>query len=197
MQHLDQQLSKFSDQLNEEVGIGISEAKNIASTIAVEIKSIPLSRITEVIAATPVDIKCRLDELIGFQHMMDFIEENRIQDAGIIRSQVIAQNYICFVYLKDGYFRAPQKILPHKTICHRCCNYLTSGNIRHFRNAIAHGNWNYNPDFSGLVYWDYKDGRRENGFRRHEISQSKLNFWQSLSRGVAYASFITITNFTG
>ena len=110
----------------------------------------------------------------------------------ITRAQVIVQNYVCFVYLDEACFRALRKTSKPGSVTRRCCEYLTDNPIRAFRNAIAHSNWTYTPDFRGLVYWARKGSDPYEALFRFEVAQRELDFWQALSRGVAYAAYTSI-----
>jgi hypothetical protein len=70
--------------------------------------------------------------------------------------------------------------------------YLTENPVRAFRNAIAHSNWTYSSDFHGLVYWARKGSDPDEALSRFEVFQGDLDFWQTLSRGVAYAAYTSI-----
>lgn len=194
MEQLDIQLSKYKQYLKNDLGIPDYYDTKVGSTIEIELKNLTQSQKEEIIAHSPVELTKRYDELVAFQRMMDFVRNNNIKEPGLIRSQVITQNYICFVYLKDSYFKALQDKTDQDTVIHRCCKFLTSDRIRKFRNSIAHGTWSYKSDFSGIEYWDYINGKKENGYEKFEISQEELSFWQTLSRTVAYSSIETIKN---
>jgi len=192
MENLDLQLSFYNVSLKEEIGISDEISKKVGTTIETELQILTEAQIENILVHSPVKLSSRYDELISFQRMMDYIRINKINEPGLIRSQVITQNYICFVYLKDSYFKALQKETAENTITHRCSKFLTSQQIRKFRNSIAHGNWDYKSDFSGLVYWDYLNGRKENGYEKFEVNNEELSFWQTLSRVLAYASIETM-----
>src|SRR6266496_1648724 len=46
--------------------------------------------------------------------------------------------------------------------------------------------------FQGLVYWARKGSDPDEALCRFEVSQGDLDFWQALSRGVAYAAYTSI-----
>ena len=106
----------------------------------------------------------------------------------LVRAQVVVQNYVCFVYLQESCFVALRRESPAGSTLRRCCSFLTNNRVRSFRNAVAHGNWEYRPDFSGLVYWARKDSDRDQLPTMFEVSQLELDFWQSLARCTAYAA---------
>lgn len=189
---LDNQIEQFASYLTSEVGIDKNQIKTVATEITNEIATLSTEQLQKIQLDSLIPLESRRAELEGFQRMMDFIRTNKINDAGVIRAQVITQNYICFVYLKDSYFRTFQNLMPSITITHRCCKFLTSARIRKFRNSIAHGNWNYKTDFGGLEYWDYQENKKDKGYEYFEVLQDELNFWQTLSRGVAYSSILSV-----
>ncbi len=76
----------------------------------------------------------------------------------LTRAQVIVQNYICFVYLGEACFQVLRREAPTGSTVKRCCRFLTDNPVRAFRNAVAHGNWKYTPEFSGLEFWARKGG---------------------------------------
>jgi hypothetical protein len=122
---------------------------------------------------------------------MDFASTVRGQPA-VTRAQVIVQNYICFVYLGEATFRALRKVAPTGSVLKRCCQFLTDNPVRAFRNALSHSNWTYRADFRGLVFWARKGSDPTEEMSRFEVDQQELNFWQSLSRAVAYAAYTSL-----
>jgi hypothetical protein len=134
-------------------------------------------------------LKERLDELKAFQDWMDWASAAP-RDPAIVRAQVITQNYVCFVYLRDSCFIELGKRLPTESTAKKCCGFLTADTVRAFRNAIAHANWHYKPDFSGIEYWARAGGGRNASMDRHEVNQQDLAFWQALARCTAYAAFL-------
>ena len=189
MQHLDKQLAMFSSRLCTEVGLKSEEASKLATLVAADIRFLPVETKQEVRAASPVSLSDRLDELVAFQAWSDFAHSSR-KNPAIIRASVVVQNYICFVYLKDACFEVVAKRAPAGSVAARCAEYLSRGAVRDFRNAFSHANWRYNSTFSGLECWVLEDPRSKSGTMRHfEVPQEDLNFWQALSRGVAYATY--------
>jgi hypothetical protein len=91
----------------------------------------------------------------------------------------------------------PRLMAKPGSVTRRCCEYLTDNPIRAFRNAIAHSNWTYAPGFSGLVYWARKGSNPDEALSRFEVGQRELDFWQTLSRGVAYAAYTSIESVEG
>jgi len=190
-ERLDRQLKAFTDRLVEAVRLEEEETGKVATAVAAEVRFLEPASRAEVHAAGPVPLRDRLDELQAFQAWMDLASTGR-SDAAVTRAQVIVQNYMCFVYLGEACFRALRRTSKPGSVTRRCCEYLTDNPIRAFRNAIAHSNWTYAPDFRGLVYWARKGSDANEALSRFEVAQRELNFWQALSRGVAYAAYTSI-----
>jgi hypothetical protein len=189
MQHLNRQLAVFQDRLCADVGISSEEASKVATLVAADIRFLPPEAKAEIKAATPIPISARYDELVAFQRWMDLASSIQ-RDPVITRTQVVAQNYICFVYLKDACFEIVAKRAPADSVAARCTGYLSRGAVRDFRNAFSHANWKYNSSFTGLECWVLEDARTRSGtMKRFEVSQADLTFWQALSRGVAYSIY--------
>lgn len=184
---LDQQLRRYSDKLSSAVRLKEDEVGKVATLVASEVRFLePASRI-QILNASPVRLRDRLDELLAFQRWMDIAQG--LRDPGVVRAQVITQNYVCFVYLGEACFRALRATSAPNSVTRRCCKFLTDNPVRAFRNAIAHSNWSYAPDYRGLLYWARKGSDPSEPLERFDASQGDLDFWQSLSRGVAYAAY--------
>lgn len=187
--YLDRQLYPWETKLHDDVGLSTSQAHNVASIIYNEVSLLSSSARDLLRYSSHIPLESRLEEITAFQFWMD-ISQNIINPA-ITRAQVIVQNYICFVYLKESWFEALGKVMAPQTVTALCCAFLLSEPLRRFRNAFAHGNWQYLQDFSGLEFWARarNSGKKE---VRSEVSQLDLNFWQILSRCTTYASMQTL-----
>jgi hypothetical protein len=189
MQHLDRQLRAYKDQLITEVRLSSQETSKVATLVASEVRFLPSSAKERIAASSPIPISARLDELRAFQSWMDWASQAKGRPE-VTRAQVITQNYVCFVYLKDALFQALLNNTSSDSVTARCAQFLSKSSVRSFRNAVAHANWCYKPDFSGLQCWVLKDARNpDQGMRYFEVSQKDIDFWQSLARGVAYAAY--------
>ncbi|MDT8302576.1 MAG: hypothetical protein RQ760_13915 [Sedimentisphaerales bacterium] len=135
-----------------------------------------------------IGIHSRLDELVGFQKWMDIVHSSQVHPA-VIRAQIIAQNYICFVYLGDSLFKVLRKRIPNESVTKKCCKFLTDNPVRAFRNALAHGNWKYTGDFSGLIYWSKKGDRKDEPLTKWKVSKNQLGLWQAIARCTGYVVF--------
>ena len=186
---LDRQLAAFKDRLVKDVGLTPDEAGKVVTLCAADARFLSKEAKAQVISASEVPISARYEELLAFQAWNDILHKSTLS-APVVRAQVIVQNYVCFVYLKDACFEVLAKSASPESVVARCSKYLCRGEVRDFRNAFAHANWSYKSDFSGFNCWVHKDGRDPKAGRREfEVMQSELNFWQMLSRAVAYAAF--------
>lgn len=189
MQHLDRQLAAFRERLISDVGLTVDEAGKVATLVAADIRFLPVEAKTEIKAASPVPVSARFEELVAFQSWSDFAASVKSNPA-ITRASVVVQNYICLVYLKDACFEVVAKRAASGSVAARAAAYLSRGVVRDFRNAFSHANWCYNTSFTGLECWVLEDSRNRSGPMRHfEVSQADIDFWQALSRGVAYATY--------
>jgi hypothetical protein len=147
-QILDNQMRMFSEKLKIEVGLRDDEIGKVATTVAAEVRFLNHSAKETVLAASPVLLANRLEELISFQAWMD-LSSKIVANPAISRAQVIVQNYICFVYLSEACFRALRKVAPPGSLTRRCCQFLTDNPTRAFRNAIAQ----FELDISTGFFW--------------------------------------------
>ena len=105
------------------------------------------------------------------------------------QAQVLCQNYMCFVYLSEACFKVLAKRAPTASVTKRCAQFLTDNPVRAFRNAIAHANWRYRQDFRAVVFWARKGVDPNEPLEEFEVEERDLEFWQALSRCVAYAAY--------
>lgn len=188
---LDNQMIQWGTKLRDDIGISLESSKNLATTVASEISALPSESKQRIIESSPIDIEKRLDELIAFQGWMDYAHSHP-RNPYITRAQVITEIYVCFVYLGESWFRVIRQEMNSQSTTKKCCKFLTDNPIRAFRNAIAHANWQYNSDFSGLEFWARKGQDDSEPMSKFDVSQRDLAFWQSLARCVAYASFLSL-----
>lgn len=187
---LDRQIQPWGTRLRDDLGVSVAQSGSLASCIAKEVGELEGSAKERILLASPIPVAFRLDELVAFQAWMDLAQQ--IPSPVIVRAQVITQNYVCFVYLKEAWFEALRRTVPVHTATFLCCDFLLSEPVRRFRNAFAHGNWRYLDDFSGLEFWARATGTGTKEVRS-EVSQMELDFWQTLSRCTAYASMLTLS----
>jgi hypothetical protein len=188
---VDAQISRYSALLKSQVGLSQAKTEKLASSIAGDVKALSADQRFAIRGSSPVTISDRLDELLAFQGWMD-LAHHLPPDPHVTRAQVLCQNYICFLYLPESCFRYLAKLCPAGSAARLCGKFLSDNPIRAFRNAIAHANWTYKADFSGIIYWARKDGSKDTALVEYEVAQADLEFWQSLSRAVAYATFSSL-----
>lgn len=194
MLHLDKQIARFASDLISQVGLTADESIKVATLIASEVRFLPPDIKTEISIASCVPLKNRLEELHAFQVWNDFSTDHK-ENPAVVRAQVIVQNYVCFTYLKDACFEVLSQRLPSESVTTRCAKFLCRDKVRDFRNAFSHSNWCYMPDYSGLECWVAEDSRKPNGaHRKFVVSQGEIDFWQALSRGTAYATYLQLCN---
>jgi hypothetical protein len=186
---LDRQLKPFETQLVRDVGLSAEEAPKVATLCAADVRFLPVEAKRQIIEASEIPVSARYEELLAFQLWSDLIRKSA-KPPPVVRAQVIVQNYVCFLYLKDACFEAIAKHAAEASVVARCARYLCRGAVRDFRNAFAHANWCYNTDFTGLKCWVNRNAfKPQEGRREFEVSQSEIDFWQTLSRAVAYSAF--------
>jgi hypothetical protein len=172
---LDVQMRRYSPRLRDDLRIDAAASNHLASSIAQECVALPSDAVAAIRAQDVVGLESRLDELVGFQAFMDLVGSIPSHPA-VVRAQVITQNYVCFVYLGDSCFKALQKHLPAGSTTRKCCRFLTDNPVRAFRNALAHANWRYNEDFSGLRFWARKGSDPSEPPSKFDVTQLKLGF---------------------
>jgi hypothetical protein len=182
-------MAVWSPKLVSEVRISADDSRKLATKIASEVRFLSIGAKAEIAAASPVHVRDRLQELGAFQGWMDTVAKTGNASPVVVRAQVITQNYICFVYLPESCFRILAKSLPSGSVTKQCAKFLSNDRVRAFRNAIAHANWTYRSDFSGITYWARKGADLDIPLSKFEVLQQELAFWQALSRCVAYAAF--------
>ncbi len=181
---LDIQMRTFSPYLRDDLQINPPQSNTVATTISEEIRSLDNQMVQEICEIDSVGIQSRLDELIAFQAWMDFAHYSPKPE--IVRAQVITQNYVSFVYLGESVFKALRSKMASSTVTKKCCKFLSDNPIRAFRNAIAHANWKYKDDFSGIIFWARKGDQKDEPLAKWEVNQDDLGFWQALARCVGY-----------
>lgn len=186
-------MRRYKQRLRNDLGITSEASDHIASSIAQECAMLPLEALANINTQDIVGFKNRLDELVAFQAFMDLTGSSQDQPA-IVRARVVTQNYMCFVYLGDSCFKALQRHSHSESTIRKCCRFLTNNPVRAFRNALAHANWRYNEDFSGILFWARKGSDQDEPLSSFEVTQPELDFWQALARCVSYVAVTHATN---
>jgi hypothetical protein len=188
---MDEQMARWSQKLVHELKVSEEASHKLATTIASEVRFLPVGAKSAIERASPVALRHRIEELQAFQAWMDDLRGKGITPP-IVRAQVITQNYICFVYLPESCFTILRKSAPSGSAVRQCAKFLTDDRVRYFRNALAHANWCYRADFGAITYWARKGSEPNEPLSKFEVEQSELTFWQALSRCVAYATFTSL-----
>lgn len=187
--HLDKQMRSYKLQLASKARLDVAATKSLATTIASEVRFLGSDAKDRIKSASPVELKYRLEELQAFQEFMGKATSSGLGAAPeFVRATVVVQNYIAFVYLPESCFSILRKEMPQGTTTKRCAKYLTDNPVRSFRNAIAHANWTYSRDYSGLIYWARRGSDQNEPLVEHVVDGETLEFWQALSRCTAYAA---------
>lgn len=189
---LDEQLFYFKEYL--ETHLKISDClDSFCTKMNDELSSFTLEELSKIKNASPIQLKSIIDELHAFNSMMEILNQSNEISPEIIRTQVITQNYISFVYLKDKCFEVTKKIAKPGTFLKKTCTYLLNDRVRAFRNSLAHGNWEYNSTYTGLIFYAHKgEITPDSTMSKFEVDTEELNFWQALSRATAYTIYTKI-----
>jgi len=189
---LDRSMDPFSGMLETKIGIDSARAERFATVLIRELNSLP-NELRIPLAQDlnqPVPIRDRLLELSAFQELMSNAPSISTIPA-LVRTQIITQNYVCFVYLRDSLFRVLHRSVPDGTVLSLTTSYLTSKPINALRNAVAHGNWRYDQQHTAIEYWN--ETRFQSGqYKRHSVDQATLDFWQALARCTAYCALVAL-----
>lgn len=191
---LDLQLQQFSSLLRAELKLDVDQSNRLATTISQDLDNLSDETRNALRDSSLVPIKDRLDELVAFQGWTEAAAS--LDHPSIVRAHVITQNYVCFVYLGESCFSILKKNLPSGSSTRKACQFLTDNPVRAFRNAIAHANWKYKEDYSGIEFWARKGSDANEPLVKLEVDQVTLNFWQALSRTVAYVTFTKLSEAT-
>lgn len=181
-------MQRFASRIEREVKVSRETSSKLATMIAAEVRFLSPEQKAEIKSASPIAVEDRLEELSAFQGWMD--QAGNVPDnPSVVRAQVLTQNYVCFVYLPESCFRQLARVCLPGSVARRCAKFLCDNPVRAFRNAMAHANWTYRSDFGALVYWARLGNDPNEPLRRFEVEQEELEFWQALSRCVAYAAY--------
>lgn len=96
--NLDKQLHQFKDRLVVDVGVEERHLTTICTTIYEELSQLTDEQLDKIEFASPVKLETRIEELMAFNMMMDRVNKQLKKFPEIVRTQVIVQNYIAFVW---------------------------------------------------------------------------------------------------
>jgi hypothetical protein len=189
---LDDQMRQWTPKLSNDLGVDPAAALSVATAVMKEVAHLPLSSKVRLKEKSVVPLELRLEEIVAFQMWMDLVRRQPHPPPEMVRAQVIAQNYVCFVYLGEAWFKALREIMPPGTVTRKLCQFLTDNPVRAFRNALAHGNWRYAGDYGSLIYWARKGSELSEPLVEFSVEAVDLDFWQSAARCTAYSSFLSM-----
>ena len=185
---LDSQMAHYKKELMEDVKLDERDSSRLATKVSSEIRFLPKEQKIIMIESSPVALENRIEELKAFQLFMDRSRELELDKfPEVVRSKLIYQSYICFLYLPESCFKILATEMPRTCATRKCEKFLTDNPVRSFRNALAHANWSYSCDFSGLDFWARKGAEAEEPLQKFYVDQRQMEFWQCLSRCVGYA----------
>jgi hypothetical protein len=186
---LDAIMRQFSPRLREEFDLAPQASNRLASTLAFEVSVLPPEVLGGIRDNDMVGLQRRIEELTAFEQFMSLTTSDRFPP--LTRAQVVCQLYISFVYLGDACFIGLRNAAAAGSALRKCCTYLTDYPVRGLRNAVAHSNWRYADDFTGLVFYYFEDEQMTKR-KEYTVKQLELDFWDKLARVTAYAAFQTI-----
>ena len=190
-QHLDQQMQKYKNRLIADVKLSAGFTNGLATAIERDVLSLSAQQKQVLLDSSPVTPADRLAELQCFQSWLDIVHDIPNKDAVLTRAEIMAQNYVCFVYLPEACFTVLSRVCASGSAAKRCSQFLTRNPVRAFRNAIAHANWKYRNDYKAIEFWN-RMYHEANDLEKFEVEQSDLTFWQALSKCVAYVVYTSL-----
>ena len=188
---MDAQMADCSGCLRDDIGVTADVSRHLGTKIYQEVLDLGDGAKEAVKAASPVPVSARIQEIVCLQTLMEGVGPDH--PVVIRRAQVLCCVYVCFVYLQEALFKVLLKNSDAQSATRLCCKFLTDNPVRAFRNAIAHGNWQYSEDPPGIVYWARKGADENEPLSRFEVNQEDLNFWNRLARCVAQSAILAIT----
>ncbi len=187
-------MRQYTSKLRDGLQIEAPFSDSLASAIASDVGRLSLEALRGIVSDDLVGLNRRTDELGAFEQFMDFgasLQTRKGASAPLTRAQVVAQLYIVFVYLGDACFSKLRRLPSRGSVLKKCCGYLNDFSVRGLRNAVAHANWCYTDDFTGISFHYYKDEDRTVRVDC-SVSQLDLDFRDKLARVTAYAAFSAI-----
>ncbi len=183
MEQLNSQLLVWREKLISELRIKADSVDSILTDLTTEVRSIAPNLLTE-LSSDPVGLKNKANTLKTLQHTAD------VAEAGVC--QVIANNYACFVFLKESFWSALKQESEVGTILKKCSKFLLSKPVREFRAAVITGDWVISGDSSEVEFWAHKGDWRNDSIEKQELDIADLIFWQTLSLTVAYVTYLVL-----
>lgn len=185
----DRELASYKPKLHDDLGLNPLSSGCLATQVHKEVSSLLIESKRIIIDSSPVSPRDRLHQIeqsIAFNAACS--PEVFSSVPGVAYAHTITLCYISVVYLSETLFDAVYRALGAGASGKKCAKYLRSNPIRAFRNALAHGNWQFRGDGSAIEFWARKGSDRTEPMVKWEVSQLDLVFWYSLSRAVGYSA---------
>ena len=161
---------------------------NYATTIYGEVQHESQETGDAIRAAVTMPTKDLHDQLIAYEEWNRFALERK-DSPHIVRAHVITQLYVSLILVRETLLLAVAKHMK-TSAAEEIATYLTTGQRKALRNAVAHGRWTYLDDFSGIEFWT---GPLANpGRTRHVMHTKELDLVQRLCRGTAIAILLAL-----
>ncbi|HEY9562644.1 MAG TPA: hypothetical protein VIR30_02640 [Nocardioides sp.] len=162
----------------------------LASTVYDEVRALDEAATNRLRTSLLIPPERFTEEMSAFQAWMD-LAHSEGDNPVIVRAQVMTELYVTMVWLRDSLMRPVAAALPVAGTYSAVERFISGGQRRLLRNAVAHGRWCYLPGFDGLEYW--AEPTRGGTHQRFEVSAEVLGSWQMLSRGTAIAVLLALT----
>jgi len=193
LEYLDAQLVAHAGEL---AAIGLDD-RAVPSAVYAEIRSLPESAHNRIRSSMKLAPERFLDELSSFQAFEEIVlaDGPALVPPPVMRARLIVLLYTSFVMLRDSMLASVREEVPSESVSRRVFEFLAKDDLRRFRNSIAHGNWDYAADFTGLVYW--AEPSRGSPHVEYRVDEQTFDFWHRLSRAASYAAVLALTDAGG
>lgn len=183
---IDRQISEVRSDL-QDLRVPLETWEHVASSIHDEVARLDERDVFLLKARLMVAPEDYLLEMAAFQAWMDIAHQNSTNPV-VVRAQVMTQLYVGFVWLRDSLLAPVSGVVPAGCVSQHAIEFLSSGDRRRLRNAVAHGRWRYQQDFRSLECWDGQPTPT-----RFNVQADEFKAWQLLSRGVSIAVLLALT----
>ena len=178
---MDKRLAEYSDALLE-MGIHPRDLDKLATRIRDELLSLDSQILKDKFSASYPSALSVNDQIVYNLTFSEKYFSLIYSDDSVNQTAVISANYLYFVYTQDSYLKAILTSAPKGGPSKVVAKFLTSGEVWRFRNAFAHGQWQYTGEGT-LKDIEYRVGGRPSG-QLATITPQKLLFWHMLSKTI-------------
>lgn len=184
---LDKAMRPHAKRLHDTLGLHLGQCQQLASLVFQEVSP----EVGNLSGRVYVDPRRRLHMLEDHHiwSLFNHVAPQRFpaqREANVLEEMTCALTlYVDFVYPTNELF---DELCAIEGATKKCASYIRSPDqpVRHLRNAIAHGRWDFRSD-GGLDYWDGKP------LRAFVASSDDLTFWRNLVRSVAWPALIALS----